>query len=239
MPDTTFIAGHDTNGKLTRQELALIANPASTATHQVVPHIDIVDALEEGLGFRHISITNEEYAVTKDGKNFFGVLTLDQGMDGASFALGVRNSHSKQFRLSVVVGLRVFVCTNLSFSGDFDIVLSKHSKHFQLKAAISVGLDEAQRGFAPMRQRVETWQQTQITDDQARLSIYKAYVEDYLDAPKCTMKDVHKNWTTPAHDEFRPRTMYSLQNAFTSAFGELDPVPKFRATASLGEYFKN
>jgi hypothetical protein len=92
----------------------------------VIPHIDIVQALEEQLGFRHIAIASEEYAVTKDGKNFFGVMTLDQGMDGASFALGVRNSHSKQFRLSIVVGLRVFVCSNLSFSGDFIVVDECH-----------------------------------------------------------------------------------------------------------------
>jgi len=29
-------------------------------------------------------------------------------MDGASFALGVRNSHSKLFRLSIVVGMRLW-----------------------------------------------------------------------------------------------------------------------------------
>ena len=111
MPETTLIAGTDTSGKLTRADLALVPTPYSTSTHQVIPHIDIVQALEEQLGFRHIAIASEEYAVTKDGKNFFGVMTLDQGMDGASFALGVRNSHSKQFRLSIVVGLRIFVCS--------------------------------------------------------------------------------------------------------------------------------
>src|SRR5262249_29691960 len=147
---------------------------------QVIPHIEIVNSLEEQLGFRHIGITGEEYAVTKDGKNFFGVLTLDQGMDGAGFALGVRNSHSKQFRLSIVVGLRIFVCSNLSFAGDFDIVLSKHSKNFQLKPAISVGLDEAQRGFQPMKERVERWRGLQIEDDDVRLSIFRAFVEDQL-----------------------------------------------------------
>ena len=108
MPETTLIAGTDTSGRLTRADLALVPAPHSTATHQVIPHIDIVQALEEQLGFRHIAIASEEYAVTKDGKNFFGVMTLDQGIDGAQFALGVRNSHSKQFRLSIVVGVRLW-----------------------------------------------------------------------------------------------------------------------------------
>ena len=70
MAETTLIAGSDTNGKLTRAELALVPAPHSTSTHQVVPHIEIVHALEEQLGFRHIAIASEEYAVSKDGQNF-------------------------------------------------------------------------------------------------------------------------------------------------------------------------
>ncbi len=30
--------------------------------------------------------------------------------------------------------------------------------------------------------------------------------------------------------------MWSLSNAFTSAFKELDPIPQFKATAKLGEF---
>jgi hypothetical protein len=33
----------------------------------------------------------------------------------------------------------------------------------------------------------------------------------------------------------RPRTIWSLSNALTSAFKELDPIPKFKAIGKLGE----
>jgi hypothetical protein len=239
MTETTLIAGSDTSGKLTRAQLALVPAPQSTLTHQVIPHVEIVDALEEQLGFRHIAVTSEEYAVTKDGKNFFGVMTLDQGFGDTSFALGVRNSHSKQFRLSITVGLKIFVCSNLAFAGDFDIVLAKHSKNLVLKNALSIGIDEAQRGFGPMQQRVATWQDTQVSDDQARLTIFRAFVEDELDAPKHLAREVWKNWKEPAYDAFRPRTTYSLHNAFTSSFKQLEPVPMYKATADFGRFFQN
>jgi hypothetical protein len=32
--------------------------------------------------------------------------------------------------------------------------------------------------------------------------------------------------------------MWSLSNAFTSAFKELDPIPQFRATARLGRFLE-
>lgn len=235
--ESTLIACGDTNGKINRAELALVPTPQSTATHQVLPHIEIVQSLEEALGFRHISIASEEYAVTKDGKNFFGVMTIDQGIHGAQFALGVRNSHSKLFRLSIVVGLRITVCSNLCFSGDFNIVLAKHTRHFSLKNSISIGVDEAQRGFEPMQKRVESWRQTAVSDDEARLTLFRAFIEDQLEAPKHLAKDVWNNWLKPAHDDFQPRNRFSLQNAFTSAFHQLEPVPKYKATASLGRFF--
>jgi hypothetical protein len=42
----------------------------------------------------------------------------------------------------------------------------------------------------------------------------------------------------PQYEEFRPRTLWSLSNAFTSAFKELDPIPQFKATAKLGAFLE-
>jgi hypothetical protein len=42
----------------------------------------------------------------------------------------------------------------------------------------------------------------------------------------------------PQHEDFQPRTMWSLSNAFTSEFKELDPIPQFKATAKLGPYLE-
>jgi hypothetical protein len=43
----------------------------------------------------------------------------------------------------------------------------------------------------------------------------------------------------PQLEEFQPRTMWSLSNAFTSAFKELDAIPQFRAAAKLGSFLEN
>jgi hypothetical protein len=49
---------------------------------------------------------------------------------------------------------------------------------------------------------------------------------------------VHNQYFDPQHEEFAPRTMWSLSNAFTSAFKELEAIPQFRATAKLGEFLE-
>jgi len=56
--------------------------------------------------------------------------------------------------------------------------------------------------------------------------------------PKHLARRVHELYFNPQHEEFAPRTMWSLSNAFTSAFKELGPIPQFKATAKLGEFLE-
>ena len=121
----------------------------------------------------------------------------------------------------------------MAFSGDFEPVLAKHSKNFSLQNALSIGVDLMQRNFEGMRAQVEAWRQSQLSDVDAKLIIYRAFVESDLEVPKHLARPVHELYFNPQHEEFQPRTLWSLSNAFTSAFKELDPIPQFRATAKL------
>jgi hypothetical protein len=89
-----------------REELALVPIPVATETHRPVPHHEIVQALVETLGFRHIGVVHDEYAVSPDGMKAFGVLDLETEMAGCRFSIGLRNSHDKSMRLAMTCGYR-------------------------------------------------------------------------------------------------------------------------------------
>jgi len=235
MSEATLIAS---GGKLTREQVALVTTPPGTATHKPVPHADVLQALIETLGFRHIAIVKDEYAVSKDGMKMFGVLDLDTGITGCRFSIGVRNSHDKSMRLALTVGYRVFVCENMAFSGDFQPVLAKHSKHFSLQNELSIGVDQMQRNFDGMRTQVDNWRSTQLVDVSAKLIIYRAFVESDLEVPRHLARSVHDHYFNPKYEDFQPRTMWSLSNAFTSAFKQLEPIPQFKATAKLAGFLE-
>jgi len=105
------------------------------------------------------------------------------------------------------------------------------SLFIELIDCISVGADRMQRNFEPMRRQVETWQRSELTDVTAKVVIYEAFVEGRLEAPRHLARTVHDLYFEPKYEEFRSRTIWSLSNAFTSAFKELDPIPQFKATA--------
>jgi len=127
---------------------------------------------------------------------------------------------------------------SLAFVGVFTPVLAKHTKNLSLVDIIAVGVDRMQRNFDPMRKQVEAWKETRLADESAKLVIYRAFVEGELDVPKHLARRVHDLYFNPQIEEFAPRTTWSLSNAFTSAFKELDPIPQFKATAKLASFLE-
>ena len=71
MSETNTLIGYQ-GRTINREQLALVPTPAGTATHRPVPHHEIVSALVETLGFRHIGVVQDEYAVSPDGMKMFG-----------------------------------------------------------------------------------------------------------------------------------------------------------------------
>jgi hypothetical protein len=96
-----------------------------------------------------------------------------------------------------------------------------------------------QRNFKPMVEAVDRWRTSQLTDVTARLTIYRAFIEGELEVPRHLARRVHDLYFQPEHEEFNPRTMWSLSNAFTSAFKELDPIPRYRATGKLAGFLQS
>jgi len=76
-------------------------------------------------------------------------------------------------------------------------------------------------------------EQRRSKDDRLR-----GFIESELEVPKHLARRVHDLYFEPQYEEFRPRTLWSLSNAFTSAFKELDPIPQFKATAKLGGFLE-
>ena len=220
--------------KVTRAELANLPTPSSTDTFKPVPHIELVSKLEEALYFRHISITEEDYCIAKDGNRLFGFLKVNADYEGITFGIGLRNAHDKSMRLGLVAGYRVMVCSNMAFSGDFKPMLAKHSKNFDLIDTLSIGVDRIQRSWQPLRERVDFMRQKNLPITTAQALIYRAFTEGRF--PIRLMRSVDEHYFRPKYEEFQPRTVWSLSNAFTSAFKEARPDRQYELTARLGKF---
>lgn len=224
---------------LGRQDLIGLPIPEATRTHVPIPHAAIVESIIQSLAFRNIEVERDEYALSKDAMRMFGVMTLNMQHSGVKLAMGLRNSNDKSFSLAITVGFRVTVCSNLLFAGDFTaVVAKKHTKNFELADTVALAVEKMQRGFEPMGRRIDAWRGHSLPDSTAKNIIYAAFIEDGLPIPKHLAKVVHRHYFDPSYPEFEERTMWSLQNAFTSSLRELEPMKAIPLTAKLAGFLE-
>src|SRR5262249_47496177 len=128
---------------------------------------------------------------------------------------------------ALVLGASVFVCDNLSFSGEVKLA-RKHTAHIErdlpqlVDRAVGLlgGLRQTQE------QRFATYQGHEITDGQAHDLIIQAL--DARVVPVTKVPDVLTEWREPRHPEFcEGRTAWRLFNAFTEILkGNLGELPR-------------
>ena len=233
---STLIA-HCGTRKITREELMEIPVPEATRTHQPLSHFEIVEVLEEALSFRYLKIVKDEYAISRDGMKMFGVMDLNYEFSGCRVSIGLRNSNDKSMRLALTAGYRVFVCDNMAFSGDFTPLLQKHTRKLELKDSISIAVDRIHRRFDPLKSQMQAMREQVLAETEAKLIIYQAFLDRNIrGVPRHLMPVVHDLYFNPQHEAFIPRNLWSLSNAFTSAFKKLAPTKQFEVTARLGAY---
>lgn len=188
--------------RVTREELLNLPTPSSTETHKIVPHHEVINQLEEALSFRHIEIVRGEYAVAKDGARLFSLIEVNAEYEGIRFAIALRNAHDKSMTLAMTAGYRVFICDNMAMSGDFKPLAAKHTRNFNLVDALSIGVDRLQRGWQPLRERVDFMRNKVLPITTAQALIYRAFTEGKF--PIRLMRSVHSHYFEPRYDEFRP-----------------------------------
>jgi hypothetical protein len=103
--------------------------PEPTVTWTPLPRIALIEEVEHVLNSNGLSVVNQVHSLTHDGLRYFGLMEIQNGVVHRDYAwvLGLRNSHDKSFPAGIVAGANVFVCDNLSFSGEIKIA-RKHTR---------------------------------------------------------------------------------------------------------------
>lgn len=212
----------------TLAEVANVKTPDATETWQPISHLDVINLVRGQLESRDMTIVNESYGLWRDGQRLFGMMELRNGHNEHDYSLvvGIRNSHDKSFPAGAVLGSRVFVCDNLAFSGEVRFS-RKHTSQIKRDLPILVNaavgkLIDARVGQA---QRIEAYKQFELNDVIAHDVMIRSLDVGIAVATK--MPQIVKEWRTPQYDDFKPRTAWSLFNAFTEALkGNLAQLPR-------------
>lgn len=224
--------------RLDRTELAKIEAPEGTGTWTPVKHSELVGDLESTLSEFKIQIVKEELAVARNGNFFFATLDLKQTIEHSEYTscMGLRASNNKRIGIHVAVGARIFVCDNLSFSGDLIALRRKHTGQLRVKDELKKAVEIFAEKFQAFSTEIKLQKQIKITDLEAKGLIFDVFAEKKL-MPIRLIHSVAEQWLEPSFSEFKDRTLWSLNNAFTYAAKEMPQDRKFTALRHLGHMF--
>jgi Domain of unknown function (DUF932) len=216
-------------GRVERDQVLASATPTRTETWVPIAHGKLLDHVQQTLAGNGLHVVTEAHGLTRDAQRYFGLLQVANGSnpDGFGLVVGVRNSHDKSFPASLVLGASVFVCDNLSFSGEVKLA-RKHTAHIERDLPQLV--DRAIGLLAGLRrtqeERFAAYRQTELAEVQAHDLLIRAVDAQVL--PVTKLPDVLTEWRTPRHPEFAEGwTAWRLFNGFTEILkGNLDLLPR-------------
>src|SRR5436309_551971 len=99
-------------------------------------------------------------------------------------------------------------------------------------------VERMQRNFEPMRKQVETWQRSELAVITAKWSSTRRSSRANSKPPKHLARRVHDLFE-PSYEEFRPRTIWNLPNAFTSAIQRAGSGPAIQGDSQVGEFLES
>jgi hypothetical protein len=202
------------------EALATVPVPPSTPTYFPVDHQALVDTVVKALGDGSFQVRQAKYALSRNDARLFATLDLTAPVaDGVTLSVGVRNSLDKSLPLSFCAGSRVFVCDNLCFNSEL-LVTRKHTRwgRDRFQEAICLAVQSLHQFRQAEEARVGRFRTTEVSTDTADALILRAFERNIVSTH--LLPRVLREWRQPGLDEFKPRTLWSLLNAFTTVMGE-------------------
>jgi hypothetical protein len=211
-------------------EVAAVRTPGYTDTWNPIPHLELIRTVQRTLVQTNLTIGNQAHSLSHEGQRYFGLMEIhaqDSSSDDYCWVLGLRNSHDKTFPAGIVAGASVFVCDNLSFSGEVKFA-RKHTRFIlrDLPMITERAIGQLVSKWHDQDKRIAAYKDYDIADRTAHDLIVRA-----MDVGVCSTRlipTVLKEWRTPRHDAFSERNVWSLFNAFTESLkdGNLAELPK-------------
>jgi len=194
-------------------QLCALETPPATKSHVPLPHMELVNMVKYALGYFGHEVVEEMHGVTEDQSRYFGLMSLKSEYGDYVDTVGLRNSHDKTFPIGIAFGAQVFVCDNLSFSGDH-VIRRKHTVNSKrdLPGLVAEVVEPLAEERKAQHQMFDLYRSTALTDALADHAIMGMYREGVINIQR--VPEVLHQWDEPEHD-WGDRTAYRLFNAAT------------------------
>lgn len=214
-----------TNNRASFEQVMAVPVPEHTRSWRPVPYGDAVGFLHQTID-RHLpyDLESAEFGLSKDGKQMFGVMTLDTGDSDQGMAIGIRQSYNRSLALGIVVGAQVFVCDNLMFNGDAFKVVRKNTTNVwgDFRNLVNSQVLASQAHYETMQWETHDMKRVPVSEERGHELLGRALGARVLTPTQATV--AFGDWREARHEEFAPRNLWSLYNCMTEGLKKGRPA---------------
>ena len=206
--------------KLTpRRDLCLIPTPPPMGlSHSPYPFHTYVDQVEDSLNFHGFIIVDQEYVVTADNQQFFGLMEITNGVEtnGWRINVGLRGSHNQTLPRGLLLGSSVIVCSNLCFHGNIGQFKTKQTLQIaaRLPHLIRQCLTHVPQMVRDQDVTFDLMKNRPISTTDVKAALVSLLDEGGLSAPQ--LAKAWTEWKRPSFDHGMP-SVWRFFNACTQA----------------------
>ena len=267
MSDTKLVLDTPLSGPCSREQaFDKILIPQATRTYQPLSNEDFVNMIYKVAALHGVVLENEQFGLDLKGQRFFGVCDV-VGKDffggDIQLTIGFCNSGNGSMAARFCIGSKVFVCSNRCFysytdekTGINENIIRPHKNldnegiHNGLFNQVNVSFQKLDEFRDSQEKFYEGLTNRKIDDDTAYATIVRAAQQGIINKTKMlTLADFwgyqssqpekeDKEW----HEEFMPRTVFSLFNCFTQIEKERfskNPVQSNIKTMDIATFFRS
>lgn len=230
-------------------------------TYQPVSNKELLDMLEKVATGFGLTLKNPQFGLARKGQRMFGVYEVEgqKCLSGkVNLMLGIRNSGDRQLSAGICFGSKVFVCSNLCFTGyageDGVVGRVSHKHTINVMETLHERLCNALSQFEKYRNFQNKFyrglKKTSISDNDAFAIIVKAVMADAI--PNKDVVHMAHSWldsgkkdgegTDGWYPDFIDRNAWSLFNNFThrhKIYQERNPVVANQRSIALTTMFRH
>ena len=195
--------------------------PEPTRTHHPIPHDQFFQFALNKLIDQGYIISQPQHFINREGAHYFALMQLqhpsEENAEGHGTMCALRNAHDKIFKASMAIGAKVFVCDNLSFSGEI-VVGRKHTPN--IWDDLPSIFEAAIKKISVMRKRQDVrfaeYRNAPLDDHTADHLIMECFRSGIVNLKR--LGKVNDEWLNPTADH-GDKTVWRYFNAVTAALG--------------------
>lgn len=205
--------------------------------HVPVPHYDAIVSFRDQLAEHNIQVLSETIVLSPDTFRLMYLADIAaKDTDEYVYQVGFINNNDRSKAFTGLAGTKVFI-NNAQMHYSDGSYKTRHTTNvremlYERNAHIIRWFEEF---YAEQTGRIEAMKNTEVTDEILG-AVVLSYIRNRYTLSSTNIKNIVKEFDDPKYDEFKPRTLWSLQNTTAEVFKKVkSPLLKLEVMEIFGE----